>query len=63
MRQVRVVRAGIALVCPEPEAVCMHFLNQRAADLPRHAVTLSRRHWGMADKPVRYIIVMVPPTR
>ncbi len=56
-----IARAGIALVCPEPEAVCMHFLNQRAGDLPRHAVTLSRRHWGVADKPVRYIIVVVPP--
>ena len=30
----------------------MHFLNQRAGDLPRHAVTLSRSHWGAADKPV-----------
>ena len=39
----------------------MHFLNQRAGDLPRHAVTLSRRHWGIADKPVRYVIVVVPP--
>jgi 4-amino-4-deoxy-L-arabinose transferase-like glycosyltransferase len=56
-----VARAGIALVCPEGEPVCMHFLNARAGDLPRHAVTLSRRHWGMADRPVRYIIVIVPP--
>jgi len=56
-----VARAGIALVCPEPEAVCMHFLNQRAGSLPRHAVTLSRRYWGVADKPVRYIIVVVRP--
>ena len=56
-----VARFGVALVCPEAEAVCMHFLNQRAGDLPRHAVTLSRRHWGVADKPVRYIIVVVPP--
>jgi len=58
-----VARSGIALVCPEPEAVCMHFLNQRAGDLPRHAVTLSRRHWGVTDKPVRYIIVVVPPAK
>jgi 4-amino-4-deoxy-L-arabinose transferase-like glycosyltransferase len=56
-----VARAGVALVCPEPEAICMHFLNQRAAGLPRHAVTLSRRHWGVGDKPVRYVIVIVPP--
>ena len=33
----------------------------RARQLPRHAVTLSRRHWGVGDKPVRYVIVVVPP--
>ena len=42
-----VARFGVALVCPEAEAICMHFLNQRAGDLPRHAVTLSRPHWGV----------------
>jgi len=56
-----IARSGIALVCPEPEALCMHFLNQRAGNLPRHAVTLSRRHWGVADRPVRYVIVVVGP--
>jgi hypothetical protein len=56
-----VTRAGIALVCPEEEAICMHFLNQRAGNATRHAVTLSRMHWGAADKPVRYLIVIVPP--
>ena len=59
--EVSVARAGIALVCPEQEAICMHFLNARAGSLPRHAVTLSRKHWGVADKPVRYVIVVVPP--
>ena len=34
---------------------------QRAGDVTRHAVTLSRTHWGFADKPVRYVIVIVPP--
>jgi 4-amino-4-deoxy-L-arabinose transferase-like glycosyltransferase len=56
-----VARAGIALVCPEAEAICMHFLNQRAGSLPRRAVMLSRRHWGVGDKPMRYVIVVVPP--
>ena len=56
-----VAREGIALVCPEAEAICMHFLNARAGNLPRHAVTLSREHWGVRDKPVRYIIVIVLP--
>ena len=56
-----VKRAGVALVCPEPEAICMLSLNQRAGDLPRHAVTLSRSYWGERDAPVRYVIVIVPP--
>ena len=59
--EARVARAGIALVCPEAEQICMHFLNMRAGSLPRHAVTLSRQHWGVGDKPVRYVIVVVPP--
>jgi len=56
-----VARAGIALACPEPEAGCMQKLNERAGNLPRHAATLSRRHLGVADAPVRYVIVVVPP--
>ena len=56
-----VARAGIALVCPEPEAICMHFLNARAGAATRHAVTLSRRHWGVPNKPVRYVVVVLPP--
>lgn len=56
-----VAREGIALVCPEPEPICMEKLNARAGSAPRHAVTLSRRHLGVADTPVRYIIVVLPP--
>jgi 4-amino-4-deoxy-L-arabinose transferase-like glycosyltransferase len=56
-----VARDGIALVCPEPEAACMEALNARARGLTRHAVTLSRRHFGVADPAVRYVIVVVPP--
>ncbi len=56
-----VARAGIALVCPEAEAICMHFLNMRAGGAPRHAVTLSRKHWGVGDTPVRYVIAVLPP--
>ena len=37
------------------------FRDRGNSNLPRHAVTLSRKHWGVADKPVRYIIVIVPP--
>ena len=59
-----VARAGIALTCPEPELVCMHYLEQRAAgvaDARRRVVTLSRTHLGVADEPVRYVIVILPP--
>jgi hypothetical protein len=56
-----VARAGIALVCPEQESSCMEKLNARSRGLPRHAVTLSRRYFGVADAPVRYVIVIVPP--
>jgi hypothetical protein len=55
-----VERDGVALVCPDPEPVCIEKLNARAGDAPRHAVTLSRRHLGTADAPVRYIIVVLP---
>jgi hypothetical protein len=59
-----VARAGIALACPEPEAICMFFLQQRIASelaAKRIEVTLSRTHLGVADAPVRYLIVIVPP--
>ena len=39
----------------------MQILNARGRGLPRHAVTLSRRHLGVADTPVRYVIMIVPP--
>ena len=42
----------------------MEFLNARARrPAARHAVTLSRRHFGVADTPVRYVIVIVPPPK
>jgi 4-amino-4-deoxy-L-arabinose transferase-like glycosyltransferase len=59
--EARVARAGVALVCPEVETTCMDKLNARGKGLPRHAVTLSRRHFGVGDAPVRYLIVIVPP--
>jgi hypothetical protein len=59
----RIAREGIAMVCPEAQAVCMEKLNARAAALPRHAATLSRKFMGVADTPVRYVIAIVPPAR
>jgi hypothetical protein len=55
------VRAGMALVCPEPDPVCMHFLNERAGSAQRTVVMLSRSHLGFADAPVRYVIAILPP--
>jgi 4-amino-4-deoxy-L-arabinose transferase-like glycosyltransferase len=59
----RIARDGIAMVCPEEQAACMAKLNARAAAMPRHAATLSRKFMGMADAPERYIIAIVPPAR
>jgi 4-amino-4-deoxy-L-arabinose transferase-like glycosyltransferase len=59
--ETRIAHEGIALVCPEAQGACMDRLNARAAALPRHVVTLSRTFVGVADAPVRYVIVIVPP--
>jgi len=56
-----IVRAGIALVCAEPDPICMHFLDARAGSAPRSTVTLSRKYLGAADAPVRYAITVIPP--
>jgi hypothetical protein len=57
----RMAREGIAIVCPEAQSECMTRLGALAAALPRQTVTLSRRFFGAADTPVRYVIVVVPP--
>jgi 4-amino-4-deoxy-L-arabinose transferase-like glycosyltransferase len=57
----RMAHDGIAIVCPEAQLTCMERLNALAAALPRRVVTLSRQHFGTADLPVRYVIVVVPP--
>jgi hypothetical protein len=57
----RIIRYGIALVCPEEQAYCMARLNARAGALSHYSVTLSRHFLGGADAPTRYIIVIVPP--
>ncbi len=57
----RVARDGVALACAETDVFCMHFLNLRAPGAARRTVTLSRTHFGAADEPVRYVIVVLPP--
>jgi hypothetical protein len=60
----RIRREGIAIVCPEPEALCMQVMNGYAARYPAAAiedVTLARREFGTFDTPVHYRIVIIPP--
>ena len=62
--EARVTREGIALVCAEADPFCMQMLNARAARVPaarRSVVEISRSYLGVADAPVRYVIVIVPP--
>jgi hypothetical protein len=62
--EARIARDGIALVCPMVVAECMHAVNERAAKLPaakRVEVEISRSYFGLADRPERYLIVVIPP--
>ncbi len=62
----RIVREGIAIVCPEPESSCVAAMNEYAARYPaaqREEVMLVRRHrhLGLIGNPVRYQLVIIPP--
>lgn len=60
----RIVRQGIAIVCPEPEISCVAAMNMYAVRYPtaqRQDVTLARRHFGLIGKPVRYQLLIIPP--
>jgi 4-amino-4-deoxy-L-arabinose transferase-like glycosyltransferase len=60
----RIAREGIAVYCPAEDLVCMRALNARAAGSvvgKRVEVAISRTFLGIADKPVRYVIVTIPP--
>src|SRR4029077_4753028 len=62
--EARIAREGIVLYCPADDSICMKALNSRAAGsavAKRVEVELSRRFLGIADKPVRYVIVTIPP--
>ena len=62
--EARIAREGAALVCAEPEPFCMLMLDARARNAPaarRFEVEISRSYLGVADAPVRYVIVIVPP--
>jgi 4-amino-4-deoxy-L-arabinose transferase-like glycosyltransferase len=62
--EARIARDGIALYCPAADAVCMRALNARAArsDVGKRVeADISRTFLGIADPPVRYVIVTIPP--
>jgi len=60
----RIRRDGIAIVCPEPEALCVQAMNGYAARYPAAEikdVTLARPYFGTLDQSVRYQILTIPP--
>jgi len=62
----RIAREGIALACPAAEARCLRPMAALAARAPsarRSEVEIARSHLGVADTPVRYVIVVIPPER
>jgi 4-amino-4-deoxy-L-arabinose transferase-like glycosyltransferase len=62
--EARIARDGIALFCPAADAVCMRALNARATRSDagkRVEADISRTFLGIADAPVRYVIVAIPP--
>jgi 4-amino-4-deoxy-L-arabinose transferase-like glycosyltransferase len=57
-------RNGIAIVCPEPQTICLTALERYAARYPAAAaesVTIARRYFGTFDRPVRYRMLIIPP--
>jgi hypothetical protein len=60
----RIARDGIALYCPIVDGPCMKALDAWAVRSPaakRTEIEVSRRFLGTADKPERYVILIVPP--
>jgi 4-amino-4-deoxy-L-arabinose transferase-like glycosyltransferase len=60
----RIKRDGIAIVCPVSDTGCMQDLStyaERFGAKMIEDVTLARRYFGTADKPVLYRIAIIPP--
>jgi hypothetical protein len=60
----RIAREGVALVCPVDEVLCVRTIEARATGglaVRRTEVELVRRHFGVAGKPTRYLIIIIPP--
>jgi hypothetical protein len=64
--ETQVARAGIALVCPVEENLCLKAMEQRAAVGlvgRRTEVAITRRYLGTDDKPDRFVIVTIRPRK
>ena len=62
--EAEVARAGIAMVCPVEEALCLKAMEARAGANPvgrRTEVAITRRYLGTDDKPDRFVIVTIRP--
>ncbi len=54
-------RGGMAVVCFAEDLGCVHAAEQRAPNARRIESDILRNYWGMAGKPQRYTIFIVPP--
>jgi len=63
--EIDIARDGIAMVCPVGHALCMNALEARSAAagsrVKRTTVELRRTHFGIAGKPERFVIAVIPP--
>jgi Dolichyl-phosphate-mannose-protein mannosyltransferase len=60
----RIARDGIALYCPATDGPCTKALDAwaaRSAASKRSEIEVSRRFLGTADKPERYVVLIIPP--
>ena len=60
----RIARDGIALYCPAADGPCMKALDAwaaRSAGAKRSEIEVSRSFLGSADKPERYVVLIIPP--
>ncbi len=60
----RIARDGIALYCPAADGPCMKALDAwaaRSAGAKRSEIEVSRRFLGNADKPERYVVLIILP--
>ena len=62
--EARITRQGVALVCAIGDPDCMKAADLLAARLPapkRSETEIARKYLGVAGKPERYAIIIIPP--